>query len=469
MPATEWLGRSISDEFEGSQLGDKRRSDRLGWLAEKLMAAPGVGFPQAVDTPSELEGVYRFLRNEQFDAEQILDPHLSATVERVSSAGLCIVAHDTTEVSLGGASRRAGLGVTSGGSQGFLAHVALAVLPGEERVPLGVLGLQRHVRLVHKGGRGRRRSVSRRDPERESLRWPAMLEAVHARCPGSALIHVMDREADIFEVLAKAQELGARYVIRSAHDRVTEEIGICLRSAISTLEPQFFRTISVSSRKPSSRAHAAKEHPSRNARSAEVAVAGKRLTVLRPRNTRHETRSIELNVVRVWELQPPEGEQSVEWVLLTTEPIDTVAELATVVDCYRSRWVIEEFFKALKQGCSLEKRQLESYQALSNALAVFLPIAWRLLLMRSLARVAPEQPATTILSEPQLLLIKFKLRLPAVPQTIEQALFAVARLGGHLKNNGAPGWQTLGRGYQKLLDYEIGFRAARSQMGSDQS
>ncbi len=130
MPATEWLGRSISDEFEGSQLGDKRRSDRLGWLAEKLMAAPGVGFPQAVDTPSELEGVYRFLRNEQFDAEQILDPHLSATVERVSSAGLCIVAHDTTEVSLGGASRRAGLGVTSGGSQGFLAHVALAVLPG---------------------------------------------------------------------------------------------------------------------------------------------------------------------------------------------------------------------------------------------------------------------------------------------------------------------------------------------------
>ena len=104
----------------------------------------------------------------------------------------------------------------------------------------------------------------------------------------------MDREADSFEFLAKAQELVARHVIRSAHDRVAEEIGICLRSAISTLEPQFFRTISVSSRKPSSRAHAAKEHPSRNARSAAVAVAGKRLTVLRPRNTRHETRSIEL-------------------------------------------------------------------------------------------------------------------------------------------------------------------------------
>ena len=75
---------------------------------------------------------------------------------------------------------------------------------------------------------------------------------------------------------------------------------------------------------------------------------------------------------------------------------------------------------------------------------------------------------SSALGEPQLLLIEFKLRLPAVPQTIEQALFAVARLGGHLKNNGAPGWQALGRGYQKFLDYEIGFRAARSLTRSDQ-
>ncbi|MBE7485494.1 MAG: hypothetical protein HS104_36690 [Polyangiaceae bacterium] len=100
---------------------------------------------------------------------------------------------------------------------------------------------------------------------------------------------------------------------------------------------------------------------------------------------------------------------------------------------------------------------------------MFLPIAWRLLLMRSLARVAPEQPATTILTEPQLLVVKFKLRLPAVPRTIGDALLAVARLGGHLRNNGMPGWQTLGKGYQKVLDYEVGFLAALACARSDQS
>lgn len=469
MRATEWLAQPISGEFEGAKLGDSRRSDRLKWLAEKVMTSPGLGFPQAVDTASELEGVYRFLRNERVAAAEVLEPHLLATAERVRSEGVCIVAHDTTEVTLGGSSPRTGLGATSGGGQGFLAHVALAVLPGEDRLPLGVLGLHQHVRTRHKGGRRRHSSDRRKDPERESLRWPAMLEAVHSRCPDSQLIHVMDREADIFEVLAKAQELGSRYVIRSARDRGTEEVGVCLRAAISELEPQLSRTISVSSRPRSSRAHAAKEHPPRNARSAEVGVAGRRLTVVRPRNCKHPMAAIELNVVRVWELAPMEGEPPIEWVLLTTEPIDTTAELATVVDYYRSRWVIEDFFKALKQGCSLEKRQLESYQALSNALAVFLPIAWRLLLMRSLARVAPEQPATAILTEPQLLVIKFKLRLPAVPNTIGDALLAVARLGGHLKNNGMPGWQTLGKGYEKVLDYEIGFRAALASLGSDQS
>ncbi len=469
MRATQWLGQALSTEFAGVELGDRRRNERLEWLADKLMAAPSVGFPQAVDTPSELEGVYRFLRNDKFKPEKVLEPHISATVERVRSAGLCLVAHDTTEVALGGASERAGLGTTSGGAQGFFAHVALAILPGEERLPLGVLGLKRHVRTKYKGGRARRSVDIRKDPERESLRWPAMLEAVHSRCPDSALVHVMDREADIYEVLSKADELGARHVIRSAQDRATDEVGVRLHAAIADLKPRITRTISVSKRLLNERTHSAKSHPPRKARTLKVAIGARRSTVQRPTTCKTGPSSIELNVVRVWERRPKKNEPPVEWVLLTTEPIDTADDLEVIVDCYRSRWLIEEFFKALKQGCSLEKRQLESYQALSNALAVFLPIAWRLLLMRSLGRVAPGQPAKTILSETQLQLIKLKFRLPDVPATVEEALYAVACLGGHLRNNGLPGWQTLGRGYFKLLDFEVGFQLAQALAKCDQS
>ena len=42
----------------------------------------------------------------------------------------------------------------------------------------------------------------------------------------------------------------------------------------------------------------------------------------------------------------------------------------------------------------------------------------------------------------------------AARPTVKQAMYAVARLGGHFKQNGDPGWQTLGRGLQRLLQAE---------------
>ncbi len=168
----------------------------------------------------------------------VLEPHIEATIGRVRTAGTCLVVHDTTDVTVGGSSEREGMGVTSPAGQGFFAHIALAVLPGEERLPLGVLGLRRHVRP-----KGRARKTKRalaKDPQRESLRWVEMLEQVHSEV-GSDVINVMDREADIFGVLAKAQELLARYIIRAAQNRSTDEVGVYLRDAISELEPQLHR------------------------------------------------------------------------------------------------------------------------------------------------------------------------------------------------------------------------------------
>ena len=79
-----------------------------------------------------------------------------------------------------------------------------------------------------------------------------------------------------------------------------------------------------------------------------------------------------------------------EWQLVTSEPIGTQEQVLRVVDWYRGRWLIEEFFKALKTGCAYEKRQLESFATLQIALALLAPVAWQLLLLRQLARAAPD-------------------------------------------------------------------------------
>ena len=135
-----------------------------------------------------------------------------------------------------------------------------------------------------------------------------------------------------------------------------------------------------------------------------------------------------------------------------------------VVDCYRRRWLIEEYFKAMKTGCAFEKRQLESKHALLNALALFAPIAWRLLSLRNLGREAPDTPASFSISPRQLKILRARAKVPLSQKpTIREAMLAVAAEGGHIKNNGDPGWIVLGRGYEKLLHMELGFAVAMRQ------
>ena len=172
--------------------------------------------------------------------------------------------------------------------------------------------------------------------------------------------------------------------------------------------------------------------------------------------------TVAINVVFGTEAHPPAGETPVEWWLVTTEPIDTVDDVLQIVEWYRTRWLIEEFFKCLKTGCAYEKRQLESLDTLLVALALLAPIAWQLLLMRHLAREHPETRATVALTGRQIAILRTTpggTTFGAAP-SIRDALRVVARLGGHLRQNGEPGWLVLTRGMQKLRDMEAGWAAA---------
>jgi len=137
----------------------------------------------------------------------------------------------------------------------------------------------------------------------------------------------------------------------------------------------------------------------------------------------------------------------------------TPAEICQVVDWYRSRWVIEEYFKALKTGCAYEKRQLETFHALRNALALFAPMAWQLLLLRTEARHRPESPAAVVLSDEQITVLGAVVKKPLPPNpTARHVMLAVAALGGHLPRNGDPGWLILARGLEKLETLTLGWR-----------
>lgn len=463
--ARKWLRSGIGDEFAEARLGDARRTRRLQEVARVTAEMPDVGFPQMVESDGELEAIYRLLGNEEVKADAILAPHIKATLRRAKEFPLCLMVHDTTAFEFSG--DREGLGLMPGKRQGFFAHFALAVLPGPARIPLGVAGLERITRKVRKSTERKAHSYyTSQDPTRESLRWGRLMEAIEEQKEDFECIHIMDREADMFDLMAQAVREGARFVIRGDKERaLVNEAGL-VKGLLAKTEPRVDREVEVGDR-VAKRRELIKPKPgvSRKRRVAKLSVGSHSVEIRRPGTSQAAETSLKINLVHVWEPAPPKGQDPVDWVLFTTEPVDTKAQLNAIVDFYRARWVIEEFFKALKTGCAFEKRQLESLHALSNALAVFSAVAWRMLLARAISRAYPEARASAVLSRVEIHLITHRLKLPKPPSTAQEALFAVARLGGHLKRNGDPGWQTLGRGFEKLVLLEAGLRMAAEFSG----
>jgi hypothetical protein len=444
----------IEEEFADAELGDPRRGARLAKLSAKLMERPEESFPTVLDEAG-LEGAYRFFSNPAVTLDAVLAPHVAATWRRASHDAVTLALHDTTTLSFRPFGQRADVPTTTRGTQLFLAHTTLAVRGDKTRQPHGVLALSTHAlegnKVLHD-------------------RWVDHVDRVTQHASAHAnVVHIMDREADDYTLLAALVRRGQRFVIRSHHDRLLEEG--TLHEAMGVAEPLFTRDVDLGARTSAHRSNKQRTaYPERDCRRARLAFAAVRVTLPRPpRSQKSLPRALSVNVVRVWEVNTPAGEKPIEWCLLTSEPIADVSAIERIVNWYRSRWVIEEYFKALKTGCAYEKRQLESFHALRNALAVFAAIAWRLLLLRNEARERPDAAAITVLSADQLEVLRAvpRARLPDRP-TARDAMLAVARLGGHLPRNGDPGWMVLGRGFERLDTLTAGWVLRRASETCDQ-
>lgn len=461
---------NVAHEFGGAELGDERRADRLKIIAGLLDQEPAKSFPRVMGSDAALEALYRFLNNDGFDASEIGEPHVSQTGDRAKAVERAIAIHDTTFAEY--RTQREDLGPTTAKSRfGFLAHAALLV-DEEDGLPLGVGYHETLKRTGKKKQERRSKRAKSEDQDRETLRWIRGIDAIEElRNHQFEVIHVTDAEGDFFELIAHIKDLDGRFVIRAGQAARIVKAGdslMSLREVADSIVTSTRREIQVTQRKhDKKRIPIARRlhYPDRNARIVQLSIGATKVVVSKPRYSTGSETSVEVNVVRVWEPKPPRGEEPIEWILITTEDCSSQQALQHIVDIYRKRWVIEEYFKALKSGCSLEKRQVESYDALRKVLALFIPIAYRMLLLRGLERIDAQQSAKHSFSSIDLLLLA---NAPAnrryqPPKTLSDAMIHLARLGGHIKNNGRPGWQTLAWGYEKLLTMRLGWEIAKAQ------
>lgn len=456
----------LAFEVGRGNFDDERLNLRLRSLVGRLSIEPSRSLPRALDSAG-LEGAYRFLSNHRVTPELILRPHLEATRGRSEAEGEFLIIHDSTKFLYRYDGEREGLGrvkrTSVGGKQAFFAHFSLAIAADGTRRPLGVVGFKTWIRGPEATGL-------------ECLRWEEQIRLTSAQLGASkSAIHVMDREADDYKMFDALIRDGHRFITRCQFNRNIEtELGIeKLYDALARDSATAEREVPLSKRKPKKDPIAEKIHPARQARAAKLSVAATTVVFKRPQNRQKSEDScsptITINVVRVWEPEPPEGEAAVEWILLTNEPIATPEQQFAIVDHYRARWVIEEYIKAIKSGCDFEKRQIQDYEGLVNLLAIFAPIAYHMLLIRSEARRTPDAPATEVISQDHIDVLRACGRRKLQPNpTTREIYLAIAALGGHLKHNGDPGWSTLAYGLEELEKLTRGWLAAKLQLRSDQ-
>lgn len=433
-----------------------RRHQRIFSIVSKF---PDRSFPEAMPTAADLEAVYRFLSNERVDWQELLAPEFTETVARVQRAGCAYAIHDSSNMMMTGEAARGDVGSLTGYGASFLGHFCLAVSMGPTPGPLGLLGIE----ALFRPDGPRRRKLDWEDvyerPDKESLRWPRMVERVETLMAGQgSLVHLMDSEGDDYALLASLVERSRRFVIRASDNRALADGGR-LETELRTVEAVACREVSVGARSKAACHGRKTKHKPRASRLAKLEIRACRVEVRRPAHVGKDVRgTLALNVVHVREIDAPDGVEPVDWKLYSSEPIESPDEILAIVDHYRVRWIIEEYFKALKTGCSFEKRQVESKRALLNTLALYAPIACRLLTLRHESRADGVATSLTPRQIRVLRAMRPKSGLPEQP-TARELMLAVAGLGGHIKNNGDPGWIVLGRGYLDLLAFEAGWVA----------
>jgi hypothetical protein len=312
--------------------------------------------------------------------------------------------------------------------------------------------------------RGEKRSTNHQSEpiqRRESYKWIEIASEVHERfgmqAPGCTPWFQLDREGDFPEMLLLATQKRMLLTVRARCDRRLRGGGR-LKARLMRRAPLGQYALKIPAR------HG---HPARLAR-IDVRACEVQLEVTEKPSGRLHT--VSMTAVLAREVGHVRGHARIEWMLLTTQSVDSFAAARLVINGYAHRWSIEEFFRTWKSGvCGVESMQLRSFSAMTKWATILAVAATRAMFLAEIAREKPDAPATEAFTEDDLEAL-IVLRKPkgvelGDPITIRQAVRWVADLGGYVgnKNSGAPGKITIGRG---LLDLEVAVLAIAAYKNS---
>lgn len=426
-----------------------------------LVARPGSCIRRLGGTRAREMQFTRFLHNEAVTPAEMSQHARALTAGRV--AGRDVVAiQDTSELVLGGRrAKAAGYGVVGkgGSTHGLLLHPVLAVEAGTGAL-LGLVSMQVWNRAEGAVTPRRKRATA----AKESQRWiDGMRQAGEVLTQAASITVVSDRESDFYELFAERPE-NVQLIVRACQNRRIDVPaqepgdGGLLFSYIDGLPEQGRFVVTV----PAA--------PGRKARTAELAVRFAPVVLRKPRHGADPAlpETIGVTMVDVREIVPPaDGSEPIHWRLLTTHGVANLGEARRVIDTYRLRWIVEEFFRTLKTaGFDIEDADIGDPQAMINFVAAATVAAITVKQLVQARDGNTDQLLTDAFDpddQPVLEAVSANLagkterqRNPHPKGSLAFAAWVIARLGGWTGYYGKPGSQVMRRGLQEFRAIKYG-------------
>ena len=458
------MAANILNEISGIDLGDERRNRRIGRLAARMAASPQESVRAACKGWAEAMAGFRLLHNEKVTWEKILCAHEEATLER---AGLCdrlLLIQDTTELDYSTHKALKGAGrLDAEKRRGFYAHNRLLV-DEDAGVALGLCGSHHWTREQETKGHGHKQVPFE---EKESHRWfEGYLKgcAVAEKYPAAEVVSVADRESDIYEIYAEWQRRGekgeplAEVLVRAGRDRALQKSKLHLYETVRQGRELGTYQVEFASKDQVRKVKGSRRLTRRLGRKVTLQVRSTKVC-LKPTQRKHGDKlpPVELWAVGVFEIDPPQDQEPIEWFLLTSLPAETFAQAQRIIHAYAKRWLIEELHRILKSGCRVEQVNFRDSASLLPTVALYLIVAWRILYLRDFRRAQPDLCCSVFFTSAEwraACLIQGRATDPD-PPTLAQMVDMVGKMGGHMgrKSDPSPGPECLWRGMQKLRCY----------------
>lgn len=438
----------VEEEMAHVALGDERLNHRVRRMLRGRWARPQSSFYRSFENAAESKGAYQLVENPrgEINLGSLLAPHELQTARRMAAETVVLLAQDTCTLGYNSLHQTEGLGtICEDHGRGLFLHSMQAFrLDG---IPLGTAWAEVWAR-PEKSDTARRKEQS--IDEKESGRWIRALQAASQRARQMPQTHVVvcgDRESDIYELYDQVQAAppNLQVLVRGQHDRGLKD-GTRLLGALAALP--LGGTLKV-------------EVPRRSgcpARTATLELRWREVEIQPPTvGLKKSWPPLKVYAVLAREVGAPTGVEAIDWLLLSTWPVNTLKMARRLVRWYALRWGIECWHKVLKVVCGVERRQMKSARALERALALDMIVSSRVLLLSRLGKEHPDLPADLFYSPEELEILAVKKKETAkYPEhqklTVLQANILVAMLGGFWgrTGDGHPGPQILAEGLRML-------------------